>query len=70
MFTNHVRSSKHKLGLVKRESSERDIASAFSAAQGSHPRGETLPKDQRIYNVKVVKVFLQTGTPLDNVDQF
>ena len=35
-----------------------------------HGRGETLPKQQQVFRVKVVKIYLQAGVPLGKVDQF
>ena len=35
-----------------------------------HGRGETLPEQQQVFRVKVVKAFLQAGVPLGKVDQF
>ena len=35
-----------------------------------HGRGETLPEQQQVFRVKVVKTFLQAGVPLGKVDQF
>ena len=34
----------------------------------THPVGETLPEDQRIYRVKVVKAFLRAAIPLNKID--
>lgn len=68
-----MKSSKHALGkerLARKEASERDIASAYAVAEDVHPRGETLPEDQRIYRAKVVQVFLRTGTPLNKLTHF
>ena len=73
VIANHVKSTKHVLGkqrLARKEASERDIASVLATTQGVHPRGETLSEDQRIYRVKVVKVFLRTGTPLNKLSHF
>ena len=73
VVSNHVKSSKHKLGkerLARKEAAERDIATAFQTAnQELHPRGETLP-EERIYRVKVVRVFLRTATPLNKLNHF
>lgn len=35
-----------------------------------HPKGETLPQDQRIYSVKVVTTFLLSGVPLNKIPDF
>ena len=73
VIANHVKSIKHVLGkqhLAQEEASEFNIASVLAAIQGVHPRGETLSEDQRIYRVKVGKVFLRTGTPLNKLGHF
>ena len=70
---NHVRSHRHKLGndrLTRKEAVERDIAQAFQTAETGHTRGDTLPEDQRIYRVRVVRVFLRTATPLNKLSYF
>ena len=70
---NHVRSNKHEMGknsLARKEAVERDIAQAFRATETEHPRGETLPEDQRVYRVRVVRVFLRTATPLNKLSYF
>ena len=71
---NHVKSSKHKLGkerLAKKEATERDIAHVFKSVETEqHLRGETLPEDQRVYRVRVVRTFLRTATPLNKLPQF
>ena len=35
-----------------------------------HAQGETLPEQQQVFRVKVVKIFLQAGVPLGKVNQF
>ena len=35
-----------------------------------HPKGETLPIDQRVYRVKVVRTFLRTAVPLNKLEIF
>ena len=65
---NHVRSNKHEMGknrLARKEAVERDIAQAFRAAETEHPR-----EDQRVYRVRVVRVFLRTATPLNKLSYF
>ena len=51
--------------LARKEITERDIASANAENQELHPRGETLPEDQRIYRAKV---FSCSGTPLNKLN--
>ena len=36
----------------------------------NHPVGETLPIDQRVYRVKVLKCFLRAAVPLTKLDYF
>ena len=35
-----------------------------------HGQGETLPEQQQVFRVKVVKSFLQAGVPLGKIDHF
>ena len=68
VVSNHV---KHKLGkerLLRKEARERDIASAFEVCQ--HPRGVTLPEEERVYRAKVIWTFLRTATPLSKLTHF
>ena len=54
VVSNHVKCNKHKLGkerLLRKEARERDRASACEECQ--HPRGETLPEEERVYRAKV-----------------
>ena len=32
-----------------------------------HPRGETLPENQKLYHVKVIKAFLRAGIILSKI---
>ena len=56
---SHVASSKHNTGkesVLCKEVKERDIAQALPLHDKSvHPVGEILPKEQRMYHVKVLK---------------
>ena len=36
----------------------------------THPVGETLPLEQRVYRLKVVKTFLRAAVPLSKIDAF
>ena len=71
---NHLRLNKHQLGknrLVRKNATEKDIAAAFERTQQEeHPRGETLPEEQRVYRVRVVQAFLRTATPLNKLAHF
>ena len=51
---------KHKTGkdkLVSKEAKERDIVRLLREGDVTHPVGETVPMDQRVYRVKVLKCF-------------
>ena len=74
VVANHVQSKKHIAGKGKlslKEAKERDIAeSLVSSDQLDHPVGETLPLEQRVYRVKVVKTFLRAAVPLNKLTAF
>ena len=74
VITSHVQSAKHKAGksrLASKEAKERDIAVSLKTTdQQCPPVGETLPMDQRVYRVKVVKTFLRAAVPLNKIDTF
>ena len=60
-------SVKHKTGkdkLVSKETKERDIVRLLREGDVTHPVGETLPMDQRVYRVKVLKSFYVWLFPL------
>ena len=71
---NHIKSEKHKNGCTKlkqRDARERDIAEALTKYNDSvHLEGETLPMEQQVYRVKVLKAFLKAGTPLNKLNCF
>lgn len=73
VVASHVQSAKHKAGkarLVSKEAKERDIVDALALVdQQCHPVGETLPTE-RVYRVKVVKIFLRAAVPLNKLDTF
>ena len=62
VINNHVKSAKHLAGkkrLGSKDKTEHDIVEALKASdQVTHPVGETLPQDERVYRVKVVTAFL------------
>jgi len=66
--------TKHKAGkerLAKKEATQRDIATSFqNSSQELHSRGETLPEEQHIFHVKVVRVFLRSAVPLSKLKFF
>lgn len=74
VISNHLKSAKHQTGkqrLAKKEKEESDIAEALvSSDKESHPVGETLPPDQRVYRIKVVMAFLRAGVPLSKMISF
>lgn len=74
IVASHISSIKHKQSKVKlarKDKKERDIATALVAYdEQEHPRGETLPADQRVYRIKVVTAFLKAGVPLAKLDHF
>ena len=57
VVNNHLKSAKHQAGkqrLAAKEKSECDIAEALAASdKESHPVGETLPQNQRVYRLKL-----------------
>ena len=69
----HLKSRKHAESVKKREANEvreRDIAQAIVVHDRAHPRGETLPTNQRVYRIKVVSAFLKAGVPLSKLECF
>ena len=61
VLNGHIKTKKHADGIKRRHAKEahkRDIAQALVVHDEPHPRGETLPTDQRVYRVKVVTAFL------------
>ena len=69
----HIKSGKHDDGkkkLQKRKANDLDIAQSLLKYNKVHGRGETLPEQQQVFHVKVVKSFLQAGVPLVKIDHF
>ena len=67
----HISSAKHETGkdrLASKEAKERDIAKLLRKGDITHPVGETLPMDQRVYRVKVLKCFLRAAVPLAKME--
>lgn len=68
---SHVGSKKHLSSKKKRQDSKlRDQSLKEALARRdreSRPVGETLPLEQRLYRLKVVRVFLREGIPLSKV---
>ena len=67
IVANHIRSNKHKSGkekLALKEARERDITKCLKVHDDmSHPVGETLPMEQWVYRLKVLKTFLHAAVP-------
>ena len=73
VIASHVSSEKHKTGkekLTAKEAKERDIAKLLKKGDVTHPVGETLPMDQRVYRVKGLKCFLSSAVPLAKMEYF
>ena len=74
IIKNHVQSTKHKKSqqrLKNKETRERDIAESLRKYNNDvHSRGESLPKEQQVYRIKVVSTFLKAGVPLSKMDSF
>ena len=73
IVANHIGSNKHKSGKEKLALKEayRDVAECLKAHDNtnmSHPAGETLPMDQRVYRLKVLKTFVGVAVPLSKLD--
>ena len=68
VIANHVHSAKHEIGKSKqmsKEARERDIADTLlQSDKTSHPVGETLPIDHRVYRVKVIKTFFKGSSSI------
>ena len=76
IIASHITSTKHKTSkekLAKKEAKERDIATSLKTYRyddTTHPAGETLPMEQRVFRLKVVKTFLKAAVPLSKLDAF
>ena len=70
----HTKCAKHREGKVRlerKEKCERDIAATMKAHDNEvHPKGETLPMEERVYRVKCVCTFLKVGVPLSKIETF
>ena len=69
---NHVRSVKHRESKAKQKSRQAKDMNLVSALkkydEAKNPVGQTLPDDQRLYRVKVVKAFMRAGIPICKLD--
>ena len=74
VITLHIKSGKHSQGKVHLQTKhmrERDISEAMKKyGEETHPVGETLSTEQRVYRVKVVSTFLRAGVPMSKIDSF
>ena len=74
IINSHISSIKHKTSkekLTQKEARERSIATSLKAYdKAAHPVGETLPMEQRVYRLKVLKTFLKAAVPLSKLDEF
>ena len=63
----HIKSGKHgdgKKRLEKKKANDQNIVQSLKKYNEEvHGRGETLPEQQQVFRVKVVKTFLQAGVP-------
>ena len=74
IITNHISCKKHKTSKEKLSSTkarERDIIDSLKIYDAEHhPVGETLPMDQRVRRIKVLKTFLLAAVHLAKLDTF
>ena len=66
MITYHIKSAKHISGNKKLETKRK----ADLEIELEHPKGESLPDDQRVYQVKVVRTFLSARVALNKIPEF
>ena len=70
----HIKSGKHgdgKKRLDKIKANDQNIVQSLKKYNKEiHGRSETLPEQQQVFRVKVVKTFLQSGVPLGKIEQF
>ena len=74
IIANHINCKKHKTSkekLASKKAREKDIATSLKTFDTEHhPVGETLPMEQRLYRLKVLKTFLRAAVPLSKLDAF
>ena len=70
----HIKLTKHNDGkkrLEQRKVKDHEIAQSLRKYNEEvHSRGETLPEQQQVFRVKVVKTFLEAGVPLSKIGHF
>ena len=65
----HLQSAKQSSKNWKSQT-EKDIAEALKTSDSTlNSKGETLPEEQRVYHVKVVRTFLQSGVSLSKISE-
>ena len=74
IIRSHMKSNKHQReqeAVARREAQERGTVDALKDYdKQAHPTGETVPKAQRVFRVKVVKSFLRGSIPLNKKQYF
>ena len=66
--TKHISGKKR---LETQRKAELDIVESLRSRDAlEHPKGESLPDDQRVYRVKVVHIFLAAGIALNKIPEF
>ena len=71
---SHIKSVKHvncKAKLKVKFSREQNLTVYLKKYDESvHPKGETLPTEQRLYRIKVLKTFMRAGVPISKLEYF
>ena len=71
VISQHIKSAKHERGkarLARKEEREQNIAELLgNYDKATHPVGEGLSEEVRVYCVKVVTTFLKAGVPLSKL---
>lgn len=74
VISNHIKSAKHISGKKKLETKRKAdleiVESLRSRDELENPKGKSLPDDQRVYRVKVVRTFLSAGVALNKIPEF
>ena len=74
VITYHIKSAKHISGKKKLETKRKAdieiVESLRSRDELEYPKGESLPDEQRVYRVKVVRTFLSAGMALNKMPEF
>lgn len=71
---SHIKSIKHTDSIAKLKTKgarEKDMEFFLKKYDKSvHPKGETLPNEQRLYRIRVLKSFMRAGVPLSKLEHF